>query len=216
MLTSGVAGVQELTEDELRAIVDEAARLRCRVLAHAQGNDAVRAAARAGVASVEHAFLADEATLEVLAASGATLVPTLTVTDVWRTLPGLTDAQRQRQTVIEGLHRRSCETAVRLGIPVATGTDTGVRGVLPGMVAREIRLLHEHGLGAMDAIKAATSAAARLLGIEDDTGSVTTGRRADLLLVDGDPLTGLDRLASPAMVIQGGVLRTPAAAIEPA
>ena len=215
MLTSGVAGVQELTEDELRAIVDEAARLRCRVLAHAQGNDAVRAAARAGVASVEHAFLADEATLEVLAASGATLVPTLTVTDVWRTLPGLTDAQRQRQTVIEGLHRRSCETAVRLGIPVATGTDTGVRGVLPGMVAREIRLLHEHGLGAMDAIKAATSAAARLLGIEDDTGSVTTGRRADLLLVDGDPLTALDRLTSPAMVVQGGVLRTPAAAIEP-
>jgi len=83
------------------------------------------------------------------------------------------------------------------------------------MVAREIRLLHEHGLGAMDAIKAATSAAARLLGIEDDTGSVTTGRRADLLLVDGDPLTALDRLTSPAMVVQGGVLRTPAAAIEP-
>jgi len=204
MLTSGVAGVQELTEDELRAIVDEAARLRCRVLAHAQGNDAVRAAARAGVASVEHAFLADEATLEVLAASGATLVPTLSVTDVWRTLPGLTDAQRQRQTVIEGLHRRSCETAVRLGIPLATGTDTGVRGVLPDMVGREIRLLHEHGLGAMDAIKSATSTAARLLGVDDEFGSIRVGHVADLLLVDGDPLVELDRLATPSLVVQAG------------
>jgi imidazolonepropionase-like amidohydrolase len=215
MLTTGVAGVQELTEDELRAIVAEAARLRCRVLAHAQSNDAVRAAARAGVASVEHAFLADEPTLEILAASGATLVPTLSVTDIWRTLPGLSDAQRQRQTIIEGLHRRSCETAVRLRIPMATGTDTGVRGVLPGMVAREIRLLHEHGLGAMDAIHAGTSNAARLLGVDDETGSITLGRRADLLLVDGDPLSDLDRLASPAMVVQAGAVRHLVTPAEP-
>ena len=204
MLTSGVAGVQELSEDELRAIVDEAARLRCRVLAHAQSNDAVRAAARAGVASVEHAFLADEATLEVLAASGATLVPTLSVTDVWRTLPGLSAARRERQTVIEALHRRSCETAVRLGIQLATGTDTGVTGVLPDMIAREVRLLHDHGLSAMDAIKSATSTAARLLGVADETGSITVGRTADLLLVDGDPLLDLRRLTAPRMVVQAG------------
>ncbi len=204
MLTTELAGVQELTEDELRGIVDEATRLRCRVLAHAQGSDAVRAAARAGVASIEHAFLADEAALEVVAASGAVLVPTLSVTDVWRTLPGLTDAQRQRQRVLEGLHRRSCEAAIRLGIPMATGTDTGVRGVLPGMVAREIRLLYEHGLGAMDAILAGTSAAARSLGVQDETGSVTVGLEADLLLVDGDPLTDLDRLSRPVLVMRGG------------
>ncbi len=207
MLTSPVAGVPELTEDELRAIVDEAARLRCRVLAHAQSNDAVRAAALAGVASVEHAFLADEATLEILAASGATLVPTLSVTDVWRTLPGLSDARRHRQGVIETLHRRSCETAIRLGIPLATGTDTGVRGVLPGMVAREIRLMYEHGLSAMGAIQAGTSGAARLLGLEEETGSVVVGHRADLLLVQGDPLADLDRLSRPVMVLQGGVVR---------
>ena len=76
-----------MTEDELRATVDEAARLHRRVLAHAQGGEAVQRAARAGVASVEHAFLAEEGDLEVLAASGTTLVPTLSVTDVWRTHP---------------------------------------------------------------------------------------------------------------------------------
>ncbi len=205
MLTTEVAGVQELSEVELRAIVEEAARLRCRVLAHAQGNEAVRAAARAGVASIEHAFLADEATLEIVAASGVTLVPTLSVTDVWRSLPGLSDDQRTRQDTLERLHRRSCETAVRLGIPLATGTDTGVTGVRPGMVAREIRLLHEHGLGAMDAIVAGTASAARLLGLDDETGTVSVGKLADLVLVAGDPLVDLRRLETPALVLRAGV-----------
>jgi imidazolonepropionase-like amidohydrolase len=203
MLTTSVAGVQELTEPELRAIVEEAARLRCRVLAHAQGKDAVVAAARAGVASIEHAFLADEATLEVVARSGAVLVPTLVVTDVWRTLP-VSPAQRERQTQLERLHRASCETAVRLGIPMATGTDTGVTGVLPGMVAREIALLHDHGLSALDAIRAGTSAAARLLGTDADVGTIEAGKLADLVLVDGDPVADLGRLEHPLMVMQGG------------
>jgi imidazolonepropionase-like amidohydrolase len=204
MLTTSLAGVQELTEHELRAIVDEATRLRCRVLAHAQGSDAVRAAARAGVSSIEHAFLADEAALEVVAEAGSVLVPTLTVTDVWRSLPGRSDDQRARQSILEPLHRRSCETAIRLGIPVAAGTDTGVTGVLPTMLAREVRLLHEHGLDAMAAIRAGTSAGARLLGIDDLTGRVEVGLQADLMMVDGDPLADLRRLEAPLLVLQGG------------
>ena len=111
------AGGAEMTEEELKAVVDEAARLHRRVLAHAQGGEAVRRAARAGVASVEHAFLAEEADLEVLRASGATLVPTLSVTDVWRTIEGLTPVSRARQDLIEPLHRRSCETAIRMRHP---------------------------------------------------------------------------------------------------
>jgi imidazolonepropionase-like amidohydrolase len=206
MLTSDVAGVQELSEAELRAIVDEAARLRCRVLAHAQSDNAVRAAAFAGVASIEHAFLANEATLEIVATSGVTLVPTLSVTDVWRTLPGLSQERRARQTTLERLHRRSCETAVRLGIPLATGTDTGVTGVRPDMVAREVRLLHEHGLGAMDAIIAGTATGARLLGVDTQTGTIEAGKLADLVLVDGDPLADLRRLERPVMVLRAGSL----------
>ena len=211
------AGGAEMTEGEIRAVVDEAARLRRRVLAHAQGGEAVRRAARAGVASVEHAFLADEADLEVLAKSGATLVPTLSVTDVFRTMPGLSPASRARQDLIEGLHRRSCETAIRLGIPLATGTDCGVRGVMPDMVAREVRLIAEHGASAMAAIRAATSHAARLLGLEDEIGTVEVGKRADLLLVDGDPLADLRCLERVRLVVQGGVaVRRPASGAVPA
>lgn len=123
MLTTAVAGVEEMTEGEIRAAVEEAGRLRRRVLSHAQGSEAVVRSARAGVASVEHAFLADEAALDVLAESGAFLVPTLAVTDVWHHLEGLTPAARARQDVIEGYHRRSTETAIKLGIRTATGTD---------------------------------------------------------------------------------------------
>ena len=197
-------GAPEMTEDELRAVVDEAARLHRRVLAHAQGGEAVRRAARAGVASVEHAFLADESDLEVLKESGATLVPTLSVTDVWRTIAGLSAESRARQDMIEPLHRRSTETAIHLGIPLATGTDCGVRGVMSDMIPREIRLIHEHGASPMDAIFAATSNAARLLGLDKEIGTVETGKRADLLLVEADPLVDLRCLEEPRVVVKAG------------
>jgi imidazolonepropionase-like amidohydrolase len=200
------AGGAEMTEGEIRATVDEAARLGRRVLAHAQGGEAVQRAARAGVASVEHAFLAEEADLEVLARSGATLVPTLAVTDVWRTIEGISTESRARQDLIEPLHRRSCETAIRLGIPIGTGTDTGVRGVMPDMVAREVRLIHEHGASAMTAIRSATSTAARLLGHEDEIGTVAVGKRADLLLVEGDPLADLRCLERVRAVVKAGAV----------
>jgi imidazolonepropionase-like amidohydrolase len=200
------AGGPEMTEGEIAAVVSEAARLRRRVLAHAQGGESVQRAARAGVASVEHAFLAEERDLEVLAESGATLVPTLSVTDVTHSIEGLSPAARERQDLIERLHRRSCETAIRLAIPVATGTDCGVRGVRSDMIAREVRLLHEHGASPIVAIRAATATAARLLGLEDEIGTVEVGKRADLLLVEGDPLSDLRCLEHVRLVVKAGEL----------
>lgn len=139
------------------------------------------ASARGGVDSVEHAWLADRASIEALAASGAFLVPTPVVTDVNRDLPGLTPIQRERQ-------------------------DTGEVGVTSDLVWREVVLLHDHGASAMAAIQAATSAAARLLGLDAEIGTVEPGKRADLVLVDGDPLADLRRLAAPRFVMQGGLV----------
>ena len=90
-------------------------------MSHAQGSESVIASARAGVDSVEHAWLADREAIEAVAASGAVLVPTLIVTDVNRDLPGLTPVQRERQDLIERRHRASCEAAIELGVPLATG-----------------------------------------------------------------------------------------------
>ena len=108
------------------------------------------------------------------------------------------------QDLIEVRHRASTEAAIRLGVPLATGTDTGEVGVTADMVWREIVLLHEHGASAMTAIQAATSSAARLLGVDDEVGTIEVGKAADLVLVDGDPLVDLAVLARPVAVWQGG------------
>ena len=199
-----VFGAPELREDELRGVVSVARATDRRVMAHAQDSESVRRCATAGVTSVEHAWLADEAAIDVVATSGAWLVPTLVVTDVNRTLPGLTPVQRERQDLIEIRHRASTEAAVRLGIPLATGTDTGEVGVTADMVWREVRLLRDHGATPMVAIQAATSSAARLLGVDRDVGTVETGKWADLVLVDGDPLSDLSLLSHPVEVWQRG------------
>jgi imidazolonepropionase-like amidohydrolase len=120
-----VHGAPELSADELRSVVDTATALGVKVMSHAQDGESVRRSAEAGVASVEHAWLADRAAIEALAASGAFLVPTLVVTDVNRTLSGLSSAERARQTLIETSSRVAVETAIELGVPIATGTDTG-------------------------------------------------------------------------------------------
>jgi imidazolonepropionase-like amidohydrolase len=206
MLTTDLAGVQELTSEEMSAMTREARRLRLGVLVHAQGSPAVAAAAEAGVDSVEHAFLADESALRSLKDSGAFLTPTLTVTDVYSRMPGLPAGVARRQAEISAKHRAACEMAIRMGIPVVTGTDCGVRGVFPDMLAREIALLHDHGLEAMDAIRAATVNAARLLGLSDEIGAVESGMRADLIAVAGDPMTDLRRLAQPLLVMRHGVI----------
>jgi imidazolonepropionase-like amidohydrolase len=132
------------------------------------------------------------------------LVPTLIVTDVNRTLPGLTPEQRDRQDLIERSHRASTEAAIELGVPIATGTDTGEVGVTADLVWREAALVRAHGASPMQSIKAATSTAARLLGVDDRTGSLAPGMVADLILVDGDPLADLAALAKPVMVVQAG------------
>jgi imidazolonepropionase-like amidohydrolase len=199
-----VHGAPELREDELRAIVGTAAETGIAVMSHAQDSESVRRSAGAGVRSVEHAWLADRAAIEAVARSGAWLVPTLVVTDVNRTLPGLTTTQRERQDLIERTHRASTEAAIGFGIRLATGTDTGEVGVTSDMVWREIALLHEHGATPMAAIKAATSSAALLLRVDDLVGTVEVSKVADLLLVDGDPLTDLRRLSTPRTVIQAG------------
>jgi len=206
MLTTGLAGVQELTTEEMSAMSREARRLGLRVLVHAQSSPAVAAAAEAGVDSIEHAFLADEAALQSLKDSGAFLTPTLTVTDVYSRMPGLTAEVTRRQAEISAKHRAACEMAIRMGIPVVTGTDCGVRGVFPDMIAREIALLHDHGLEAMDAIRAATVNAARLLGLSDEIGMVEAGMRADLIAVPGDPTADLRRLAQTLLVMRHGVI----------
>ena len=201
-----------LTRAEMGAVVEEAARHGgIGVAAHAQGTRAVADAVAAGVRSIEHGYGIDDATIEQMGERGTFLVPTL-ATLTRKSASPLTDQQKRlqkfRETAVERLH-----VAVSSGIPIALGTDAGI--VPHGANLREVELLVRFGLSPMQAIMAGTSAAARLLGIDDETGTLREGMAADLIAVRGDPLTEPGVLADPEairLVMRQGVIERKEAA----
>ena len=155
--------------------------------------------------SVEHAFLADSASIGVLKECGTTLVPTLAVTAITLENPDLSPIYRTRIEAIREQHWASCEEAICQGVTVVPGTDCGVPGILPSVLWREICLLHERGLSRGKAVRAATSRAAELLGVDAQVGRIKPGKQADLILVVGDPLTRLESLGQIHLVMQRGL-----------
>jgi imidazolonepropionase-like amidohydrolase len=174
----------ELTEEEMTALVDEAQRRGGRrIMVHAHGARAAELAARAGAGSIEHGTYLDESAVQAMADSGTWYVPTLSVT------------QSDPASVPDGAaeaHRESMQLAIAAGVNIAMGTDNPVRPHTE--VLWELRHLAAAGLGDAGAWRAATIDAARLLGLADDRGEIAVGKRADLVLLDGNDLdcTALD------------------------
>lgn len=180
---------QEMTDEEVHAAIDEAHRHEKHVAAHTSGGPSVEMAVRAGLDSVEHGHWIDERTADLMAERGATYVPTLLVNErnfeIDRGLLGGSQAswawvERARADKWGSLTR-----VIRAGAKIAVGTDAGFMLPHGSMSAREIELLVHGGLTPLEALEAATSVGARLLGL--DAGVVRAGALADLLLVDGDP-----------------------------
>ncbi len=196
----------QMTAEELHAIVDEAHRLGIRVAAHAEGLDGARLAVQQGVDTVEHGLSLhrEPALLESMATRGIVLVPTLTTfhdlaerfTSNFPTAL-VEQAKRQREEAHQTL-----VAARAAGVTLAMGHDSGP----PGDNAVELVRMVDGGLSPLEGITAATSGSAAALGLEH-VGSVTAGAMADLLVVDGDPLTDirvLNRLDNVWLVLQSG------------
>jgi imidazolonepropionase-like amidohydrolase len=207
--------------EELRAAVDEAHAFGLKVSAHVSGGPvAPRVAVEAGVDSLEHGWGLDEATLEKMAEQDTTLVPTLAVVyqkerlETEERSPWPTEYDALFGTLEDRL--AEARRAHELGVPIAAGTDAGNPGVHHGEGARELELLVGAGLSPMEAIVAATGNAARLCGLEGETGTIEPGKAADLLVVDGDPLADItvlqDRSRIRAVLKAGEVL---AGTLEP-
>lgn len=204
MLTGPEAAVEELSQEEINMLVSEARRRGLRIFSHAQNSTSVIRSARAGVDSVEHAFLANGEAIGELRANNVTLVPTLAVTEVTLERDDLNPTFRERMLRIRDKHWWSCEEAIRQGVNVVASTDCGEPMILPNMLWRDIRALHDRGLSKMAAIQAATSKAAALLGVEGSVGSIAPGKQADLILIRGNPLEDLAALSDVALVVQAG------------
>ncbi len=200
-------GVQQYTEEELRAVVEAAHMLERRVAAHAHGNAGIKAAVRAGVHSIEHGSILDEAAIRLMAERGTYLVPTLMAAEAVEQLVHagrLTGERAEKALAIAPIMRRSFRAAVAGGVFVALGTDAGV---MPhGQNGHELTLMVENGMTPMQAVVAGTANAARLLGWEHHVGSLQPGRFADLVAVAGDPLADITLLETVPFVMKGGAV----------
>lgn len=209
MSQGDAVGSPQLDLEELRAAVEAANRAERKVAAHAHGNLGIREAVRAGVHSIEHGSVLDRETVRMMVERGTFLVPTVYVA---RAVEQQADAGKlspesaRKAREIAPKMRASFRLAYEGGVRIALGSDAGV--FAHGDNARELTTMVELGMTPMDAIVAGTSRAAELLGLRD-VGRVAEGMRADLVVVEGDPLADVRTLEAPAMVMKGGVIHLP-------
>jgi imidazolonepropionase-like amidohydrolase len=196
---------QQMMDDEMRAIVETSRKFGRKVAVHAHGVDGINAALRAGVDSVEHGTFTNAETFRLYRQTGAYYVPTLlapaaALADGQR--GALTPAQFEKARAAAGNAEKSFAQAIRSGVKIAYGTDTGVSP--HGRNAEEFALMVRNGMAPADAIRAATVNAADLLARSDTIGTIAPGKDADIIAVHGDPLANVRELESVDFVMKWG------------
>ena len=208
LLTPGVtAGRTAFAPDELAVLVEEAHNAGLRVATHAIGNEGIKNALRAGVDSVEHGFYLDDEALQLAIDHGTTLVPTLIAVNQ---IVNNGDSGAIPDWVVEkaksesGHHQTSFAAAVKSGMRIAAGTDAGTPFNPHGFLPQELALMVEYGIDPLAALVAATSSAARNLGLDPDVGTLEVGRLADVIVVAGDPVADIAAVEATRFVMKGG------------
>ena len=197
--------VPQLTTEEFNAIISEAHAWKKKVAAHSHGDVAARMAVEAGVDSIEHAsFLSDE-TLKLMKAKGTYLVPTrLAVYWVDKQSAGFPPAIAEKARAAWGAHEKMMAAAMKIGVPLAYGTDTGVSP--HGMNAREFALLTEIGLSPAAALMTSFQGSAKLLGVDGEVGAIEVGKVADIVAVSGNVLNNIAATEKPIFVMKKGAV----------
>ena len=200
----------QLSEEELRAGVEEAQKAGKLSSAHAQGTEGIKNATRAGISSVEHAYFLDDEGIDLMLKHGTYLIPTSAAVKIVVEKgieAGIPDwAVRKASSALES-HIQSFKKAWAAGVKMAMGTDAGMPYNYHGDNLQELKAMVELGLSPMEAIIMATKHSAEFLGLSEILGTVETGKEADLLVVKGNPLEDISALTNHekiAFVIKGG------------
>jgi imidazolonepropionase-like amidohydrolase len=202
----GVPGAREMSEEDIAAVVKVAHANGRKVAAHAHGADSIKDAIRAGVDTIEHASLIDDEAIALAKEHDVALsmdvyngdyIDTVGRAEHWP------DEFLRKNLETTELQRQGFTKAYRAGVPIVFGTDAAVYP--HGDNAKQFRIMVERGMTPMDAIKSATSVAAKYQGLSDRTGALTPGHFGDLIAVKGDPLQDITVLEHVAVVIKGGL-----------
>jgi imidazolonepropionase-like amidohydrolase len=200
-------GAQQVSLEEIKAVVDEAHRLGLRVAVHAHGTEGINDALRAGVDTIEHASLADAESFRLAKEHGAWFDMDIYNDDyilAEGARNGVFPESLEKERMIGLKQRQTFRAAHAAGVKMLFGTDGGVYP--NGLNARQFAKMVEWGMTPMEAIQAATRSAAEALDKSADLGAIAPGRFADLIAVDGDPLKDVRVLETVAIVMKGGVL----------
>ncbi|MDK2770123.1 MAG: amidohydrolase family protein [Sphingomonas sp.] len=200
---------KQMFDDEARAIVETARLYGKKVAVHAHGADGITLALKMGADSVEHGTLMDDEAVALFKKTGAYYVPTLSTVNgylerIAKDPNAYPPAVRAKIDWRIGITGKALEKAVPAGVKIAFGTDAGVSK--HGRNADEFELLVKHGMTPMQAIVAATTNAADLLGLSKEVGSIEPGKSADIIAVSGDPLKDVRVLKSVGFVMRAGVV----------
>jgi imidazolonepropionase-like amidohydrolase len=208
VLTKGSEpGAAQLSEDEIRCACEEANNVSKTTAAHAIGREGIKNAIRAGVTTIEHAYMLDKETVELMLSKGTYLVPTLLaprlILDKTGTVPQY--MIEKVKEIIED-HRISFRLAYKAGVPIVAGTDAGTPFNYPGLIVDELELMIEDGMSELEAIKSATIIAAKAVNMESMIGTIETGKAADLIVVGGNPIKEICALKKIHYVFANGCL----------
>jgi len=197
--------VPQLTSAELTAIISEAHAWKRKVAAHAHGDVAAKLAVEAGVDSIEHASFLTEATLKLMKQKGVYLVPTrMAVYWINKEVDTYPPVIAAKARAAAAAHGSMLKMAIKLGVPMAFGTDAGV---FPhGMNAHEFALLVEQGMAPEAALLAGTRESAKLLGVDAEVGTLEAGKLADIVAVRGNVLKNIAVTEQPMFVMKHGTV----------
>jgi len=208
-------GSAQFTVEEMAAAVDVAHKAGKKVMAHLHGTQAIKNALQAGVDSVEHGSMLDDEAIEMMVKQGAYLVPTFLAGKRFvehGASGGLPEDLLRRSAEVDEHHRQSFQRALEAGVLIAMGTDCGTPFNYHGKNLEELPLMVEAGMTPMQAIVASTRTGAELLGLSDLVGTIELGKRADIVVVDGNPIEDITLLANTSCIVHvmkdGAVVRS--------
>ncbi|HBG5346301.1 TPA: amidohydrolase family protein [Clostridioides difficile] len=206
--TDGVEpGSPQLTLEEMKAAVDEAIKAGKITATHGQGRTGIKNAVLAGITSIEHGVYLDDEIIDLMLERGTYLVPTVAapyfILNAGKE-SGITEATLRKCEIVAIPHKESFLKAYKKGIKIAVGSDAGTSYNEHGKTYYEMKLMSDYGMDNMDVIVAATKTASELLKIDKNYGTLEKGKKADVIVVNGNPIEDIDVLADVLAVFKLG------------